>query len=237
MNKKPTSEELRSLLAHNLVAFTFVKVNGEMRNALGTRNLDLARAYTDTNIPTPKGEENPNAYYDVNSEGWRSWKEGNIVSIDAVIPIAVIGMAKVKNEPAKREIPISKPADTPADTDNVPKGFDIGKIARGIGGGIPQGEIRKAMDKLGKDIDLVPPAMGGGFGIGGGLPIGGEIRTGGKLPIAPLPKEPMPMGGGKVGTPYHTEEGVALPLGNIPIEVFAKMVAHYVVEEIVERIK
>ena len=126
MNKKPTSEELRSLLAHNLVAFTFVKVNGEMRNALGTRNLDLARAYTDTDIPTPKGEEQPNAYYDVNSDGWRSWKEGNIVSIDAVIPFAVIGMrkpkndvigmAKPKNEPAKREIPISKPADT----DNVP---------------------------------------------------------------------------------------------------------------------
>ena len=214
MNKKPTSEELRSLLAHNLVAFTFVKVNGEMRNALGTRNLDLARTYTDTDIPTPKGEENPNAYYDVNSEGWRSWKEGNIVSIDAVIPLAVIGMAKTKNEPAKREIPISKPADT----DNVPKGFDIGKIGkivRGISGGIPQGEIRKAMDKLGKDIDLVPPAMGGGFGGGFGAPISG----------------------GKVGTPYHTEEGVALPLGNIPIEVFAKMVAHYVVEEIVERIK
>ena len=237
MNKKPTSEELRSLLAHNLVAFTFVKVNGEMRNALGTRNLDLARAYTDTNIPTPKGEENPNAYYDVNSEGWRSWKEGNIVSIDAVIPFTLLRMVKTKPaEPAKREIPISRPADTPADTDNVPKGFDlgkIGKIVRGIGGGVPQGEIRKAMDELGKDIDLVPPAMGGGFGggfgIGGGAPI-----SGGKVGIG----SPISGGeGGKVGTPYHTEEGVALPLGNIPIEVFAKMVAHYVVDEFIERIK
>lgn len=216
MNKKPTSEELRSLLAHNLVAFTFVKVNGEIRNALGTRNLDLARAYTDTDIPTPKGEEQPNAYYDVNSDGWRSWKEGNLVSIDAVIPFAVIGMAKPKNEPAKREIPISRPSDTPADTDNMPNGFDlgkIGKIVRGLGGGIPQGEIRKAMDKLNEDIDFVPP-MGGGFGS----PI-----SGGK--------------GGKVGTPYNTDEGVALPLGNIPIEVFAKMVAHYVVDEFIERIK
>ena len=222
MNKKPTSEELRSLLAHNLVAFTFVKVNGEMRNALGTRNLDLARAYTDTDIPTPKGEEQPNAYYDVNSDGWRSWKEGNLVSIDAVIPIAVIGMAKVKNEPAKREIPISRPTDTPADTDKEPKGFDIGKVGKmvgGFGGGIPQGEIRKAMDKLGKDIDIVPP-MGGGFGIGGGF---GSPISGGE--------------GGKVGAPYHTDEGVALPLGDIPIEVFAKMVAHYVVEEFIERIK
>ena len=215
MNKKPTSEELRSLLAHNLVAFTFVKVNGEMRNALGTRNLDLARAYTDTDIPTPKGEEQPNAYYDVNSDGWRSWKEGNLVSIDAVIPLAVFGMEKPKNEPAKREIPIGKPADT----DNEPKGFGIGKIVRGIGGGIPQGEIRKAMDKLGKDIDIVPP-MGGGFGIGGGF---GSPISGGE--------------GGKVGAPSNTDEGVALPIGNIPIEVFAKMVAHYVVEEFIERIK
>lgn len=201
MNKKPTSEELRSLLAHNLVAFTFVKVNGEMRNALGTRNLDLARAYTDTDIPTPKGEEQPNAYYDVNSDGWRSWKEGNLVSIDAVIPLAVFGMEKPKNEPAKREIPIGKPADT----DNEPKGFGIGKIVRGIGGGIPQGEIRKAMDKLGKDIDIVPP-MGGGKG-------------------------------GKVGVPTATERGIALPIGEIGVEDFAKMVAHYVVEEFIERIK
>ena len=229
MNKKPTSEELRSLLAHNLVAFTFVKVNGEMRNALGTRNLDLARAYTDTDIPTPKGPEQPTSYYDVNSDGWRSWKEGNIVSIDAVIPFTLLRMVKTKPaEPAKREIPISRPADT----DNVPKGFDlgkIGKIVRGIGGGVPQGEIRKTMDELGKDIDLVPPAMGGGFGIGGGAPI-----SGGKVGIG----SPISGGkGGKVGTPYNTDEGVALPIGNIPIEVFAKMVAHYVVEEIVERIK
>jgi hypothetical protein len=50
----------------------------------------------------------------------------------------------------------------------------------------------------------------------------------------------VPLGGkggyGKVGVPTATEKGIALPLGEIGVEDFAKMVAHYVVEELVSRL-
>jgi hypothetical protein len=41
----------------------------------------------------------------------------------------------------------------------------------------------------------------------------------------------------KVGTPTATEKGVALPLNEISVDDFAKLVAHYVVDELVSRIK
>ena len=41
----------------------------------------------------------------------------------------------------------------------------------------------------------------------------------------------------KVGTPTPTEKGIALPINEVSVEDFAKMVAHYVVEEFVSRIK
>jgi hypothetical protein len=57
--------------------------------------------------------------------------------------------------------------------------------------------------------------MGGG--VSGGKPMGGVC-------------------GGKVGTPTFTDKGVELEMG-IGVEDFAKMVAHYVVEELVNRFK
>ena len=197
---------LRSLLRSNIVAFTYRKVNGEIRHAIGTRNLTLASAYTNTRIPTPTGDMQPNSYYDVQSNGWRSWKTGYVISIDGQAE-----MPKRTAETPKREIPISKPTTGGvsggkpmggADIDNL--GGLLGGLLGGFGGGIPKEEIRKSMDKLGKDIDIVPP-MGG-------------------------------VSGGKVGTPTFTDKGVELEMG-IGVEDFAKMVAHYVVEEFISRIK
>ena len=201
---------LRSLLRSNIVAFTYRKVNGEIRHAIGTRNLTLASAYTNTRIPTPTGDMQPNSYYDVQSNGWRSWKTGYVISIDgqAEMPKRT---AEIPVEMTAREIPISKPTmggvsgGKPmggADIDNL--GGLLGGLLGGFGGGIPKEEIRKSMDKLGKDIDIVPP-MGG-------------------------------VSGGKVGTPTFTDKGLELEMG-IGVEDFAKMVAHYVVEELVNRLK
>ena len=206
---------LRSLLRTNIVSFTFRKVNGEIRHAKGTRNLTLASAYTDTRIPTPTGDMQPNSYYDVESNGWRSWRTGCVVSIDGVVARTDTDFAKnptLPNEPKKselpkREIPVSKPMGGGADIDKLLGGL-FGGI--GFGGGIPKEEIRKSMDKLGKDIEIVP--LGGK--VGGGAPVSG----------------------GKVGTPTFTDKGVELEMG-IGVEDFAKMVAHYVVEELVSRIK
>lgn len=206
---------LRSLLRSNIVAFTYRKVNGEIRHAIGTRNLTLASAYTNTRIPTPTGDMQPNSYYDVQSNGWRSWKTGYVISIDgqAEMPkrTAEIPVEMTAKSAPKREIPINKPTTGGvsggkpmggADIDNL--GGLLGGLLGGFGGGIPKEEIRKSMDKLGKDIDIVPP-MGG-------------------------------VSGGKVGTPTFTDKGLELEMG-IGVEDFAKMVAHYVVEEFISRIK
>ena len=206
---------LRDLLRKNIVVFTYRKVNGELRHAIGTRNLTLASAYTNTRIPTPTGDMQPNSYYDVQSNGWRSWKTGYVISIDgqAEMPkrTAEIPVEMTAKSAPKREIPISKPTTGGvsggkptggADIDNL--GGLLGGLLGGFGGGIPKEEIRKSMDKLGKDIDIVPP-MGG-------------------------------VSGGKVGTPTFTDKGVELEMG-IGVEDFAKMVAHYVVEEFISRIK
>jgi hypothetical protein len=193
---------LHSLLAQNIVSFTFRKVNGEIRHAKGTRNILAAENYTSQYISRPMGEEQPNSYYDVEKMGWRSYKPENLISIDGVLPRTDTEFTKkptLLNEPPKetkkgelpkREIPISKPTENGSDV------FD--KILGGLFGGIG----------FGGDTDFIP---------------------------TPAPSEKR-FNDGKIHTPVTTERGIELPVGGVPVEDFAKMVAHYVVEEIVERL-
>ena len=189
------ANNLRSLLTNNIVSFTYQKVNGEIRHAVGTRNLTLASRYTQTEIPAPKGEEQPNSYYDVEKMGWRSYKPENLISIDGFkIGWRSAEPAK-KPELPKREIPVSKPMGN--------GGVDIDKFLGGIFGGLglarpPKEEIRKSMDDLDKDITIANPT--------------GKRYNDGKI---------------------HT------PVGGVPVPVddFARLVAKYVVDEFVSRIK
>ena len=152
---------LRTLLRNNIVAFTFRKKNGEIRHAIGTRNLTLAEIHTGCNIPAPVYGEQPYSYYDVENKGWRSYKPENLISIEGVIARTDTDVAKkptLPNEPPKetkkgelpkREIRISgKPMG----------GMDIDKFGIGafFGGNIPKEEIRKAMDDLDDDIEVFP---------------------------------------------------------------------------------
>jgi hypothetical protein len=197
MNELATA--LHTLLAHNVVSFTYRKVNGEIRKATGTRNLALVETQTGISVPTPKGKEQPNSYYDINVMGWRSYKPENLISIDRVNDFDYATSEPIqqtkKPELPKREIPIGKPMGN--------GGADINKFLGGIFGGfgMPMGEIRKAMDDLDKDIVIGAPAHNP-----------------------------------KVGTPTATEKGIELPLGSVSVEDFAKMVAHYVVDELVKLI-
>ena len=200
---------LRTLLANNIVSFTFRKVNGEIRHAKGTRNLDIARNYTGEYIPTPKGEEQLNSYYDVEVMGWRSYKPENLISIDGVYVREDTDFAKKPTTPnvetkrgelPKREIPISKPMGGGADIDNL--GGLLGGLLGGFGGGIPKEEIRKAFEKLDKDIVIGAPAH------------------------SP-----------KIGTPVATDKGLELPLGDVSVDDFARLVARYVVDELINRLK
>lgn len=149
---------LRTLLRSSVVRFTFVKVNGELRHAIGTRNLSIARKATGCDIPTPKGEEQPNSYYDLEKMGWRSYRPDSLVSIDEVTPY-------------EREIPIEETpkAEKPLDIFDLPT--DLGTLLGGIFGtpvaplggtpkplGSPVKEkAHKAFEDLGKDIKIVLP--------------------------------------------------------------------------------
>ena len=191
---------LRTLLAYNIVSFTFRKVNGEIRHAKGTRNLTLAESHTKTDIPKPRGEEQPNAYYDVEVMGWRSYKPENLISIDGVVACTDTDFIKkpaMPTEPPKREIPISKPMG-------------------GVSGGQPISG--------GADIDKILGSIFGGFG----MPMG-DMDKG--IAIGAPAHSP------KVGTPTPTEKGIELPLGSVPVDDFARLVAKYVVDELVSRIK
>lgn len=194
---------LRSLLRNNIVAFTFKKVDGTIRHALGTRNLSLAERYTETKIPTPTGDMQPNSYYDVERGGWRSWKEGNVINIDGYAPV----------EKFSREIPVQKGIEV-----ELPPSFGSGTADK----------IRKEIEKLGKEIVFGCGVPMGGFG--GGMPTGGGVK--GELPSR----------NGKVGMPMDTGYGVAIPISGVgggkemTIEDFAKLVAKFVVAELVDRL-
>lgn len=191
---------LHTLLAHNIVYFTFRKVNGEIRHAVGTRSITLAENRTSTYIPRPKGPEQPYSYYDVEKMGWRSYKPENLISIDRVNDFDYATSEPIqqtkKPELPKREIPVNKPMGN--------GGADIDKILGGIFGGfgMPMGENRKPMKDLSKDVTITNPPYG-------------------KF----------------VGTPTTTEKEIELPLGDVSVDDFAKLVAHYVVDELVSRIK
>jgi hypothetical protein len=165
---------LHSLLANNIVSFTFRKVNGELRHAKGTRNLDLARAHTGAYIPNPVYGEQPNSYYDVECNGWRSYKPENLISIDGVV-------ARTDTDFAKKPTSPNEPKHYPDDP------IDLGFL----GDGIPKELIHKSWEELDKDI--------------------------------------------VIGAPAHNPK-ISTPVGGVPVEDFAKMVAHYVVDELITRL-
>ena len=200
---------LHTLLKTNIVAFTFRKKDGSIRKARGTRNLRIAAA-CGCNVPTPTHDEQPNSYYDIDKEGWRSYIPSNVISIDCIFPSLnemakeVYGNEKPKAEEPTREIPISKVGVAV----ELPPTFGSGTAEK----------IRKAVDELGEDIKI---PIGGGFGCG--LGIGGG-KTTGKV------GKPTDMGYG-MALPINGIGGEEMT-----IDDFAKLVAKYVVAELADRL-
>jgi len=207
MKEIAIADTLHALLAKNIVYFTFRKVNGEIRHARGTRNLAAAENATGVCIPKPKGAEQPYSYFDIEKMGWRSYKPENIISIDGVLP-------RTDTEFAKKPTLLNEP---PKET-KKPE--------------LPKREIpiSKQMGNGGADIDKIIGGIFGGFG----MPMG-EIRKS----MEDLDKDIVigaPAHSPKVGTPTATEKGIELPLGSVSVDDFAKLVAHYVVDELVARL-
>ena len=225
---------LLSLLNKGIVKFTYRKVDGSIRNAVGSRNLDAVRMAFGIYVPTPKtGRNNPTAYYDIEREDWRSFKAENVLSINDIDIREIKGVSGGRivkvSEPTEVEIPINFGGFSGGlPIGGTPKGeptnFDLGKIKTALG--MPNGTpIVKGEAGMGKPIGesvAIP------FGDGKGM-----VFT----PLA-VDKDKIgtPVSSGKVGTPTFTNEGLELEMG-IGVEDFAKLVAHYVVEEIISRIK
>lgn len=70
MKKKISAEKLRNLLNEGTVSFSYEKINGELREAVGTTNINQIPASS-----LCKGGETPGnkvSYYDLVKGGWRS---------------------------------------------------------------------------------------------------------------------------------------------------------------------
>lgn len=136
-------EKLRTLLKNNIVCFTYKKINGEIRVARGTRNLTIASALG-YSVPSPKNGEQPYSYYDLDCEGWRSYRPENLLSIESVIPMSPLSPSILKVETKGVETPVEKTPVKETPLNGLFGGFDKGTpVGDKTGGTItsPQGEM------------------------------------------------------------------------------------------------
>ena len=71
-----TVSAARALLEHAVVNFEYVKLDGSVREATGSRNLDLlARQGVSVTYPKGTGRPNYNCYWDLSRREWRSWSD------------------------------------------------------------------------------------------------------------------------------------------------------------------
>ena len=75
-------KEFKKALHEGIVEFKYTKKNGEERTAKGTLNIDI---YGKENEPKGTGyniSDDNIRYYDLNSEGWRSFIFNNLIEWD-----------------------------------------------------------------------------------------------------------------------------------------------------------
>ena len=82
-DNKSIVTNLREALKKGIVHFAYYKKDGTLREAIGTRNLEIAGKEVGYTIPSPKtGNTNENAYFDLTRNAWRSFIPENVTSID-----------------------------------------------------------------------------------------------------------------------------------------------------------
>ena len=219
------ANHLHNLMKRNIVEFTFRKKDGTIRHARGTRNLEIASVALGYAVRIPKGEEQPNSYYDLDKDGWRSYIPANVMSIDRIVPMPsvsemvreVYGNEKPKNEERKA----------------------VG-VGIGVGGGFGVGGGSESKPKDKGEIPF-------GTAIGGGIPIGLGVGLGSKELGEEIKRLAQSVGNGKekpivVGAPIPQLNGIAVPIEGVggeqlTIDDFARLIAKYAVEELVNRLK
>lgn len=77
-------QKLKECMHHSIVKFSYKKTNGEIRDAMGTLCQKIIEE-RGGNLPKGTGEAPIDTfpYWDVNSEGWRSFKVSNFIWADA----------------------------------------------------------------------------------------------------------------------------------------------------------
>lgn len=87
-NNIPTKEDLTNLLKQNVVVVDFTKINGDKRVMTCTLREDIKpRATKDDAISQEKVRKTSDAVvsvWDVNAEGWRSFRYDRVNSVDTV---------------------------------------------------------------------------------------------------------------------------------------------------------
>lgn len=80
-----TVETLNELLNKGVVKFSYKKKNGEVRNAIGTKNFDyVSENFGDEMLPKGGNTYTDEVirYFDTNSEGWRSFRKENFLDYE-----------------------------------------------------------------------------------------------------------------------------------------------------------
>ena len=79
-NKEVNISEFKKALHEGKVKFSYVKKDGSIIDAVGTLNIDVMGK---ENVPKGTGYETTDSnirYYDLNSEGWRSFIVDNLIN-------------------------------------------------------------------------------------------------------------------------------------------------------------
>ena len=77
---KANAQEIREKLHNGVVTFTFKKLNGKVRKAVGTLHDGILEGKM-VGGPTGKSSPRVQVFYDLENEGWRSFSIGRELEI------------------------------------------------------------------------------------------------------------------------------------------------------------
>lgn len=81
MSKMNTIEDLKEKMRNGVVEFSYTKKDGSTRVAKGTLNFDIMGEKNQPKTGVDYDFNDTTRYFDVDSDGWRSFKNDNFIEI------------------------------------------------------------------------------------------------------------------------------------------------------------
>ena len=78
---RETIENLKSQMRNGVVEFSYTKKDGSTRVAKGTLNFDIMGEENQPKNGVGYDSDTTTRYFDINSNGWRSFKNNNFIEI------------------------------------------------------------------------------------------------------------------------------------------------------------